>query len=109
MQRVLLITLSFENTRIILTDRNTTQEFILDDELTATNAPNGFNYLNHVYINDTSGALLFTANNVDNSGSGGVDINVDTNISGARSRSRSSWYFSSPNYREDCWIPLHSP
>ena len=73
-----------ENTRIILTDRNTTQEFILDDELTATNAPNGFNYLNHVYINDTSGALLFTANNVDNSGSGGVDINVDTNISGAR-------------------------
>lgn len=73
-----------ENTRIILTDRNTTQEFILDDELTATNAPNGFDYLNHVYINDTSGALLFTANNVDNSGSGGVDINVDTNISGAR-------------------------
>ena len=73
-----------ENTRIILTDRNTTQEYILDDELTTANAPNGFNYLNHVYINDTSGALLFTANNVDNSGSGGVDINVDTNISGAR-------------------------
>ena len=72
-----------QNNRIIYTDRNTTQEYILDNELTAVNAFNGFNYLNHVYINDTSGNLLFSANNVDNSGAGGVDINVDTNISGA--------------------------
>ena len=37
----------------------------------------------YVTVNDTSGNLLFTANNVDNTGAGGVDINVDTHISGA--------------------------
>ena len=72
-----------QNNRIIFTDRNTAQEFELDNELTAANAHNGFDYLNYIYVNDTSGNLLFTANNVDNSGSGGVDINVDTHISGA--------------------------
>ena len=72
-----------QNNRIIFTDRNTAQEFELDNELTTANAYNGFDYLNYIYVNDTSGNLLFTANNVDNSGSGGVDINVDTNISGA--------------------------
>ena len=43
----------------------------------------GFDYLNYIKINDTSGNLLFGANNTDNSSAGGVDINVDTNISGA--------------------------
>jgi hypothetical protein len=72
-----------QNNRIIFTDRNTVQQFELDNELTTANAHNGFDYLNYIYVNDTSGNLLFTANNTANSGSGGVDINVDTNISGA--------------------------
>jgi hypothetical protein len=72
-----------QNNRIIFTDGNTVQEFELDNELTTANAHTGFDYLNYLHVNDTSGNLLFSANNVDNSGAGGVDINVDTNISGA--------------------------
>lgn len=72
-----------QDDRLIFTDGNTVQEFPLDKELTTANAHTGFDYLNYVHINDTSGNLLFSANNVDNTGAGGVDINVDTNISGA--------------------------
>lgn len=72
-----------QNNRISFADGNTKEDFELDQELTATTGYRGFNYLNYVTINDTSGSLLFTANNTANSGSGGVDINVDTNISGA--------------------------
>jgi len=72
-----------QDDRLIFTDGNTVQEFPLDKELTTSNAHTGFDYLNYIHINDTSGNLLFSANNVDNTGAGGVDINVDTNISGA--------------------------
>ena len=72
-----------QNNRISFADGNTKEDFELDQELTATTGYRGFNYLNYVTVNDTSGSLLFTANNTANSGSGGVDINVDTNISGA--------------------------
>ena len=72
-----------QNTRVGFADGNTLETFELDQELTATTGYRGFNYLNYVTVNDTSGNLLFTANNVDNSGAGGVDINVDTHISGA--------------------------
>ena len=72
-----------QNNRIIYTDGNTVQEFELDNELTTSTAHTGFDYLNYIKINDTSGNLLFGANNTDNSSAGGVDINVDTNISGA--------------------------
>ena len=72
-----------QDDRLIFTDGNTVQEFPLDKELTAANAHTGFDYLNYIHINDTSGNLLFSANNVDNSGAGGVDVNVDTHISGA--------------------------
>ena len=72
-----------QNNRIIYTDGNTVQEFELDNELTTSTGHTGFDYLNYIKINDTSGNLLFGANNTDNSSAGGVDINVDTNISGA--------------------------
>ena len=72
-----------QDDRLIFTDGNTVQEFPLDKELTTSNAHTGFDYLNYIHINDTSGNLLFSANNVDNSGAGGVDVNVDTHISGA--------------------------
>ena len=72
-----------QNTRVGFADGNTLETFELDQELTATTGYRGFNYLNYVTVNDTSGNLLFTANNVDNTGAGGVDINVDTHISGA--------------------------
>ena len=72
-----------QNNRISFADGTTKEDFELDQELTATTGYRGFNYLNYVKVNDTSGSLLFTANNTANSGAGGVDINVDTNISGA--------------------------
>ena len=72
-----------QNNRVGFADGNTVETFELDQELTATTGYRGFNYLNYVTVNDTSGNLLFTANNVDNTGAGGVDINVDTHISGA--------------------------
>ena len=73
-----------QNNRVSFADGNTKEDFELDQELTSTTAYRGFNYLNYVKVNDTSGSLLFSANNVDNDGAGGLDINVDTNISGAR-------------------------
>ena len=72
-----------QNNKITFTDGNTVQDFELDNELTTSTAHTGFDYLNYVKVNDTSGNLLFGANNTDNSNAGGVDINVDTNISGA--------------------------
>ena len=72
-----------QNNQIKFTDRNSVQTFELDNEHTAATAHNGLDYLNHIHINDSSGGLLFSANNTDNTNAGGVDINVDTNISGA--------------------------
>ena len=72
-----------QNNKITFTDGNTVQDFELDNELTTSTAHTGFDYLNYVKVNSTSGGLLFSANNTDNSNAGGVDINVDTNISGA--------------------------
>ena len=72
-----------QNNKLTFTDGNTVQDFELDNELTTATGNTGFDYLNHVKVNDTSGGLLFSANNTDNTGAGGVDINVDTNISGA--------------------------
>ena len=70
-----------QNNRIIYTDGNTVQEFELDNELTTATAHTGFDYLNYIKINDTSGNLLFGANNTGDSGAGEVDINVRTVIS----------------------------
>jgi len=72
-----------QNNQIKFTDRTSVQTFELDNEHTAATAHNGLDYLNHIHINDSSGNLLFSANNTDNTAAGGVDINVDTNISGA--------------------------
>ena len=46
--------------------------------MTATTGYRGFNYLNYVKVNDTSGNLLFGANNTGDAGAGEVDINVKT-------------------------------
>ena len=73
-----------QNNRIIYTDGNTVQEFELDNELTTATAHTGFDYLNYININDTSGNLLFGANNTGDSGAGEIDVNVRS-------------YFSDPN------------
>ncbi|ABA47077.1 structural protein [Synechococcus phage syn9] len=65
-----------QNNRIIYTDGNTIQEFELDNELTTSTAHTGFDYLNYIKINDTSGNLLFGANNTGDSGAGEIDVNV---------------------------------
>ena len=65
-----------QNKRIGFADGNTVENFDLDQELTATTGYRGFNYLNYVKVNDTSGNLLFGANNTGDSGAGEVDINV---------------------------------
>ena len=70
-----------QNNRVSFADGNTKEDFELDQELTATTGYRGFNYLNYVKINDTSGSLLFGANNTGDSGAGEVDINVRTYIS----------------------------
>ena len=44
--------------------------FELDNELTTATANTGFNRLNFVKVNDTSGNLLFGANNTGDSGAG---------------------------------------
>ena len=46
--------------------------------MTATTGYRGVNYLNYVKVNDTSGNLLFGANNTGDAGAGEVDINVKT-------------------------------
>jgi len=67
-----------QNNRIGFADGNTIETFELDQELTATSGYRGFNYLNYVKVNNTSGSLLFGANNTGDSGNGEVDINVKT-------------------------------
>ena len=68
--------LQLQNNRVSFADGNTKEDFELDQELTATTGYRGFNYLNYLKINDTSGNLLFGANNTGDSGSGEIDINV---------------------------------
>ena len=70
--------LQLQNNRIGFADGNTVENFELDQELTATTGYRGFNYLNYVKVNDTSGNLLFGANNTGDAGAGEVDINVKT-------------------------------
>ena len=70
-----------QNNRVSFADGNTKEDFELDQELTATTGYRGFNYLNYVKVNDTSGNLLFSANNTGDSSAGEVDINVRTYIS----------------------------
>ena len=65
-----------QNNRVGFADGNTLETFELDQELTATTGYRGFNYLNYVKINDTSGNLLFGANNTGDSGAGEIDVNV---------------------------------
>ena len=73
-----------QNNRISFADGNTKEDFELDQELTSTTGYRGFNYLNYVKVNDTSGNLLFGANNTGDSGAGEIDVNVRS-------------YFSDPN------------
>ena len=65
-----------QNNRVSFADGNTKEDFELDQELTATTGYRGFNYLNYVKINDTSGNLLVGANNTGDGGTGELDINV---------------------------------
>ena len=65
-----------QNNRVSFADGNTKEDFELDQELTATTGYRGFNYLNYVKVNDTSGNLLFGANNTGDSGAGEIDVNV---------------------------------
>jgi hypothetical protein len=65
-----------QNNRVSFADGNTKEDFELDQELTATTGYRGFNYLNYIKINDTSGNLLFGANNTGDSGAGEIDVNV---------------------------------
>ena len=73
--------LQLQNNRVSFADGNTKEDFELDQELTAVTGYRGFNYLNYAKINDTSGNLLFGANNTGDGGAGEVDINVRTYIS----------------------------
>ena len=70
-----------QNSRVSFADGNAVEHFDLDQELTATTGYRGFNKLNYVKVNDTSGNLLFGANNTGDGGAGEVDINVKTLIS----------------------------
>ncbi len=65
-----------QNNRIGFADGNTLENFELDQELTATTGYRGFNYLNYIKVNDTSGNLLVGANNTGDGGAGELDINV---------------------------------
>ena len=65
-----------QNNRVSFADGNTKEDFELDQELTATTGYRGFNYLNYLKVNDTSGNLLFGANNTGDSGAGELDVNV---------------------------------
>ena len=56
-----------QNNRIGFADGNNVENFELDQELTATSGYRGFNYLNYVKVNNTSGSLLFGANNTGDS------------------------------------------
>ena len=65
-----------QNSRVSFADGNTKEDFALDQELTATTGYRGFNYLNYVKVNNTSGGLLFGANNTGDGGAGEIDINA---------------------------------
>ncbi len=65
-----------QNSRVSFADGNAVEHFDLDQELTATTGYRGFNKLNYVKINDTSGNLLFGANNTGDGGAGEIDVNV---------------------------------
>ena len=65
-----------QNNKLIFTDGSAVENFELDNELTTSTANTGFNRLNFVKINDTSGNLLFGANNTGDSGAGEIDVNV---------------------------------
>jgi len=65
-----------QNNRISFADGTTKEDFELDQELTATTGYRGFNYLNYLKVNDTSGNLLVGANNTGDSGAGELDVNV---------------------------------
>ena len=70
-----------QNNVVGFADGNTLETFELDNELTATSGYRGFNYLNYVKVNDTSGNLLFGANNTGDGGSGEIDVNVRAYLS----------------------------
>jgi len=72
-----------QNSRISFADGNAKEDFDLDQELTATTGYRGFNKLNYVKINDTSGNLLFGANNTGDGGAGEIDVNVRSYFSDA--------------------------
>ena len=65
-----------QNSRVSFADGNAVEHFDLDQELTATSGYRGFNKLNYIKINDTSGNLLFGANNTGDSSAGEIDVNV---------------------------------
>ena len=65
-----------QNNRISFADGNTKEDFELDQELTSTTGYRGFNYLNYIKVNDTSGNLLVGANNTGDGGAGALDVNV---------------------------------
>ena len=70
-----------QNSRISFADGNSVEHFNLDQELTATTGYRGLTGVNYLNVKNTSGGLLFSANNTGDGGSGEVDINVKTNIS----------------------------
>ena len=70
-----------QNNRISFADGNSIEHFELDQELTTTTGYRGFTGINYVNVKNTSGGLLFAANNTGDSGNGEVDINVKTLIS----------------------------
>ena len=65
-----------QNNRISFADGNSKEDFELDQELTPITGYRGFNYLNYVRVNDTSGNLLGSLNNTGNGGAGELDVNV---------------------------------
>jgi len=70
-----------QNNRISFADGNSVEHFELDQELTATTGYRGLTGVNYLNVKNTSGGLLFAANNTGDSGNGEVDINVKTLIS----------------------------
>ena len=70
-----------QNNRVSFADGNSVEHFELDQELTTTTGYRGFTGINYVNVKNTSGGLLFAANNTGDSGNGEVDINVKTLIS----------------------------
>jgi hypothetical protein len=65
-----------QNNRISFADGNSKEDFELDQELTPVTGYRGFNYLNYITVNDTSGNLLGSLNNTGNTGAGELDVNV---------------------------------